>query len=91
MPWKSTVNQRLVFCDALVKLSDGRSVTWSVAIDAVAWRLGISTEEAIVLADDCQQAGLVRHDVPERLRGKRLPHSVTLTESGRDLAAKGRA
>jgi hypothetical protein len=45
-------------------------------------RLGISTEEGIVLADDCHQAGLVRHDAPERIRGTRLPHSVTLGAEG---------
>jgi hypothetical protein len=53
-----------------------------VAIDTIAKRLGISSNEAIVLADDCQLAGLVRHEVPEHMRGRRLPHSVTLGAEG---------
>ena len=31
-----------------------------------AWRLGIPNDEAIVLADDCAKAGLVRHDAEAR-------------------------
>jgi hypothetical protein len=80
------------FCEALAKECEGQPVTWSVAIDTIAKRLGISGDEAIVLADDCHQAGLVRHDVPEHVRGRRLPHSVTLgSEDWKLLRRKGRA
>src|SRR5262245_22701951 len=66
------------FCEALAKECEGRPVPWKVSIERVAERLAMPTDEAIVLADDCHQAGLVSHDVPERLRGRRLPHSVKL-------------
>ena len=58
-------------------------------IDTVAQRLGISVFEAVVVADDCHQAGLVRDDVPKRMRGRRLPRSVTLAASGWALVKKG--
>jgi hypothetical protein len=42
-------------------------------IVSVARRLGTSPDEAIVLADDSEQAGLVQTDVPLRMRARRLP------------------
>jgi hypothetical protein len=54
---------------------------WAV-VELVIDRNGISTEVAIVLPDDCHQAGVFRHDVPEHMRGRRLPHSVTLGPEG---------
>jgi hypothetical protein len=76
------------FCEAVAAESAGRASTWAVGIDTVAQRLGISVFEAVVVADDCHQAGLVRDDVPKRMRGRRLPHSVTLAASGWALVKK---
>jgi hypothetical protein len=73
---KSAVHQRR-FRQALQELSEGRRAPWWVTIHDVAERMGIPIDEAIVLADDCAKAGLVRHDA-ERAEGTRLPHSVSL-------------
>ncbi len=54
----------------------GIYVQWWASIDTVARRMGIPHDEAIVLADDCAKAGLVRHDAVNT-KG-RLPHSVSL-------------
>src|SRR5260370_7656246 len=54
---------------------------WAV-VELVIDRNGISTEVAIVLPDDCHQAGVIRHEVPEHMRGRRLPNSVTLGPRG---------
>jgi hypothetical protein len=89
MPKKATPLRYRRFCEALAEESKGRPVPWSMAIDTIAKRLGISIDEAIVLADDCQLAGLYRHDVPEHMRGKRLPHSVTLAAEWWKLLLRG--
>jgi hypothetical protein len=51
---------------------------WAV-VELVIDRNGISTEVAIVLPDDCHQAGVFRHDVPEHMRG------LTASRSARGL------
>ena len=68
------------FCQALHAETGGRMRFSTIA--AVAKRLGISEEEAIVLAGDCAAAGLVRLDVkgpPYR----QLPGHASLSEAGR--------
>ena len=50
---------------------------WAV-VELVMDRNGISTEVAIVLPGR-------RHNVPEHMRGRRLPHSVTLGPEGWQL------
>jgi hypothetical protein len=59
-----------------------------VDIAAVGERLGLDLDRAIVLADDCEQAGWARHDrshMPPAKRGAALPHSVTLSDAGWEL------
>jgi hypothetical protein len=68
----------------------GRRIGWWTSIDAVARRLGLTLDEATVLADDCAQAGYVAHDMSspaaDHRRSRDLPHSVTLTATGQSLA-----
>jgi hypothetical protein len=77
------------FCEALTEECKGRPETWSVAIDNIAKRLGITLEEAIVLADDCHQAGLVRHDLPEHMRGRRLARRRGLEAAAAEESGEG--
>jgi hypothetical protein len=56
-----------------------------VSIETVGKRLGLEVGPAIVLADDCELAGLVKHDrshMAASERGRALPHSVTLSDKG---------
>jgi hypothetical protein len=64
----------------------------SIATDA-----GISprqSKQALRVANDCAQAGLVMHDQSQHTKADRRaavqPHSVTLNQAGRDLAREKR-
>jgi hypothetical protein len=75
------------FCHAVHDEADGRVGRW-VSIEAVGKRLGLEPGPAIVLADDCDLAGWVRHDrshMATSERGRALPHSVTLSDKGWEL------
>jgi hypothetical protein len=80
------------FCEVLMAESAGRRTPWWASIDRIAERLGLSYEEAIVLADDCEKAGLVQHDLSHTGKAARLttdlPHSVTLASEGWRLLRK---
>jgi hypothetical protein len=82
------------FCHALHEVSRLRRPPWWVSIDLVAARLRLSYEQAVVLADDCALAGLVRHDLSQAVKRGRLatdlPHSVCLAAGGWLLVRKDR-
>lgn len=91
MPRRLPADRARRFCRALAAESEGRrSQPWWTSIAAVARRLGMPYDEAMVLADDCEKAGLVTHDQSQHTKAGRraveLPHSVTLNEAGRRLA-----
>jgi hypothetical protein len=77
------------FCSALATETRDRP-NWWVAIQTVADRLGMPGDDAIGLADDCARQGLVMHDQPQSTKAERRaaerPHSVTLNQSGREMA-----
>lgn len=75
------------FCQAVHDEAGGRINRW-VGIVEVGKRLGLEPGPAIVLADDCELAGWVRHDrshlrPPKRNAG--LPARVTLSGEGWEL------
>jgi hypothetical protein len=51
--------------------------------------MGLSWEEATVLAGECAQLGLVKHDLSSsstaHRQGKELPHSVSLDRKGWEM------
>lgn len=74
------------FCAALHAESAGRRAPWWVSIDTVARQLGIPSDRAILLADDCARKGYLLHDQSQHTKAGRraaeLPHSVSLKGDG---------
>ncbi len=90
-PRKLPVERSRRFCQALDADSSGRStMPWWTSIHSAAGRLGVSYDDAAELAIECAEAGLVSHDQSQHTHEERRaavkPHSVTLNESGRQLA-----
>jgi hypothetical protein len=81
-----TRSRARLFCQAVSDEAEGRVDRW-VSIEAVGKRLGLEAGPAIVLADDCELAGWVKHDRSHMAaeRGRDLPHSVTLSDKGCEL------
>ena len=78
------------FCQALASDSEGRrQMPWWTSIHAIAQRLELPYDEAVALAVDCAHAGLLTHDQSQHVKAERraeMPHSVTLSQAGRELA-----
>lgn len=80
------------FCQALAAESEGRrTMPWWSSIHTVAQRIGLAYDEAVAQAVACAQAGYVTHDQSQHTKAARRealsPHSVCLTEEGRQLSA----
>ncbi len=75
------------FCRALEQRIRGRRQhpAW-VAIADVAREMKLPADDAILLAHECELAGLVHHDLSSKAtayrHGEAVPHSVSLTASG---------
>jgi hypothetical protein len=78
---KLSADRQRRFCEVLERKSRGRP-QWYVNIDSIARQLGIDWREATLLAAECEQAGLVVHDLSSSaMRHRRamdIPHSVAL-------------
>ena len=90
-PRRISTDRARCFCQALPADSEGlRSAPWWSSIHTIASRLRFPYDEAVALADDGTQSGLVTNDPPQYTKASRraleLPHSVTLNEAGRRLA-----
>lgn len=82
------------FCEVLAKVSRDRPQPWWTSIADVAWGLNMNADEAVLLAHECELAGLVHHDLSSAATAHRhaaeKPHSVSLSAGGWKLVEKKR-
>jgi hypothetical protein len=75
------------FCQAVSDEAGGRVGRW-VPLTSVGQRLELDIDRAVILTDECELAGWVRHDrshLPTDKRSGSPPAMVTLSSEGWDL------